>query len=286
MSCESKRYQSIQAPSIKDYRRNDPLVISGRLPQNWIHFPHFFAWPARFSAAGSGGQLFIQAGAKPALTGLGEGLFVPVAELAHHLCPLAAALEQAHRLQQLPLGAQGIGREARIRDPALGEAGLPGGVTACLLADQCAPGALQQLICVLRQGAGLQLVEHHLQAMTIGPLPVTGALPLGQVVEQGIQQRGRLQPACLGWLGNPQGAGQQIMVAARQRTEGGEGIGAEPEAVACRQQQFMLAESQQCRAPGYPQQLTHRRAFAAADLQVRRGKMLAFDGVMHVKTLI
>lgn len=111
--------------------------------------PTFSPGLSGFRPAGSGGLLFIQAGAKPALAGLGEGLFVPVAEFAHHPCPLAATLEQAYRLQQLPLGAQGIGREARIRDTALGETGLPGGVTARLLADQCPPGALQQLIRVL-----------------------------------------------------------------------------------------------------------------------------------------
>ncbi|GAA0458167.1 hypothetical protein GCM10009412_33710 [Aeromonas salmonicida subsp. achromogenes] len=75
-------------------------------------------------------------------------------------------------------------------------------------------------------------------------------------------------------------------MAACQRAEGSEGIGAEPETVARCQQQFMLAKSQQRPAPGYSQQLAQRRAFAAADLQVRGGKMLTFDGVMHVKTLI
>ena len=76
------------------------------------------------------------------------------------------------------------------------------------------------------------------------------------------------------------------MLTTRQGSEGGEGIGAQPEVAARRQQQLMGAESQQCHTPGDAQQLTQRGAFAGADLQARSRKMLIFDGVMHVKTLI
>ena len=76
------------------------------------------------------------------------------------------------------------------------------------------------------------------------------------------------------------------MLTTRQGREGGEGIGAQPEEAARRQQQLMGAESQQRRTSGDAQQLTQGGAFAGADLQARSRKMLIFDGVMHVKTLI
>ncbi|MCR6551928.1 hypothetical protein NL539_08645, partial [Aeromonas sp. CPF2-S1] len=63
-------------------------------------------------------------------------------------------------------------------------------------------------------------------------------------------------------------------------------IGAEPEAAACRQQQLMLAQSQQRGALGDPQQLPDRSSFAVAGVQALAGKMVILDGVMHVKTLI
>jgi hypothetical protein len=48
----------------------------------------------------------------------------------------------------------------------------------------------------------------------------------------------------------------------------------------------MLAQSQQRGAPGYPQQLPDRGPFAVARLQAVARKMVVFDGMMHVKTLI
>ncbi len=48
----------------------------------------------------------------------------------------------------------------------------------------------------------------------------------------------------------------------------------------------MSTESQQRRTPCNPQQLPCRHALANADLQMGGEKMLMFDGVMHVKTLI
>lgn len=76
------------------------------------------------------------------------------------------------------------------------------------------------------------------------------------------------------------------MLAASQRGEGGEGIGTEPEVAARCQQQLMGTQFQQRRPLGDAQQLAHGGALAGADLKGGSGKMLIFDGVMHVKTLI
>jgi hypothetical protein len=66
----------------------------------------------------------------------------------------------------------------------------------------------------------------------------------------------------------------------------GEGIGTEPEVAARCQQQLMGTQFQQRRPLGDAQQLAHGGALAGAYLKSGSGKMLIFDGVMHVKTLI
>ncbi|MNG80909.1 hypothetical protein D3C79_395480 [compost metagenome] len=251
-------------------------VISDREPQNWTLPPSFI-----FSSGSLGGGHRLQRQPEPVLARLRQSLFIPVAELCHDLGRLAATSEQAYPLQQLPLGTERIGRQGGILDAALGEASLPGRGAAFRLAGQGAPGGLQRLICLRQDGTRLQLVSDDPQPVAISLLPVTGPGPAGQAVQQGVHQRGGLQPACLGRLRHPHRAGQQIMLTTRQGGEGGEGIGAQPEVAARRQQQLMGAESQQRRTSGDAQQLTQGGAFAGADLQARSRKMLIFDGVMH-----
>ncbi len=224
-------------------------------------------------------MIVIPASAPLLAGGLQRGL-IGIAQFACYLGGFAAALEQSERLQQLPLLLQftPFHRGINLLCPLLQRLRLTIG--------QRLPTSLQIAVSLLADGALLQLIQDHLQSLTVGPLPLIRALPPGQRVEQGIEQGRGVQPACLLRLGHPQRDAQLVVLATAEGAEGGQRIGTEPEAAACRQQEFMLTKSQQRRAPGDPQQLSDRRAFAVASQQAVTGKMVILDGVMHVKTLI
>lgn len=273
MSCWSKLWLSFLASSIKDCG-GDGLFVNGHLAKSWTQSAKILAnW---LRAAPPPLILYHS----PALAGSLQCGLIAITQFVGDLNGFAAPLEQSECLQQLPLLLQLFPCQRYIATL------LPLNQGLSVAAGQSLPALLKRFIILWLDEALLQLIEDHLQAVAISPLPLLRPLPQGKGVEQSIEQGRGLQPASLLRLGHAQRDVQLIVITTAERAEGGQRIGTEPEAAASWQQEFMLTKSQQRRTPGDPQQLSDRRAFAVASLQAVTGKMVILDGVMHVKTLI